>query len=78
MEKSKNVADVHHLRLMSLLQELVRDQGGMKGAARTLGIDHRTVAGSMAEGELTRRRAMPWSTCCWREGARLRRDSGRR
>ena len=55
MEKSKNVADVHHLRLMSLLQELVRDQGGMKGAARTLGIDHRTVAGSMAEGELTRR-----------------------
>ena len=55
MEKSKNVADVHHLRLMSRLQELVRDQGGMKGAARTLGIDHRTVAGSMAEGELTRR-----------------------
>ena len=55
MEKSRNVADVHHLRLMSLLQELVRDQGGMKGAARTLGIDHRTVAGSMAEGELTRR-----------------------
>ena len=55
MERSRNMADVHHLRLMSLLQELVRDKGGMKGAARVLGIDHRMVATSMVEGELTRR-----------------------
>ena len=28
MEKSRYVADIHHLRLMPLLQELVRDKGG--------------------------------------------------
>ena len=38
MQKSRYVADVHHLRLMSLLNELVRDRGN-KGAARVLGID---------------------------------------
>ena len=55
MEKSRYVADVHHLRLMSLLQELVRDKGGIKGAARVLGVDHRTVTASLARGELSRR-----------------------
>ena len=55
MEKSRYVADVHHLRLMSLLQELVRDKGGIKGAARVLGVDHRTVTASLAGGELSRR-----------------------
>ena len=55
MEKSRYVADVHHLRLMSLLQELVRDKGGIKGAARVLGVDHRTVTASLVGGELSRR-----------------------
>ena len=55
MEKSRYVVDVHHLRLMSLLQELVRDKGGIKGAARVLGVDHRTVAASLAGEELSRR-----------------------
>ena len=55
VEKSRYVADVHHLRLMSLLQELVRDKGGIKGAARALGVDHRTVTASLAGGELSRR-----------------------
>ena len=46
MQKSRYVADVHHLRLMSLLNELVREKGN-KGAARVLGIDRRTVAASV-------------------------------
>ena len=55
MEKSRYVADVHHLRLMSLLQELVRDKVGVKGEARVLGVDHRTVTASLVGGELSRR-----------------------
>ena len=55
MEKSRSMADVHHLRLMSLLQELVRDKGGIKGEARVLGVDHRTVTASLTGGDLSRR-----------------------
>lgn len=54
MQKSRYVADVHHLRLMSLLNELVRDRGN-KGAARVLGIDRRTVAASVRSGVLSGR-----------------------
>ncbi|MDE2823893.1 MAG: hypothetical protein OXK79_10355 [Chloroflexota bacterium] len=54
MQKSRYVADVHHLRLMSLLNELVRDRGN-KGAARVLGIDRRTVAASVRSGFLSDR-----------------------
>ena len=54
MQKSRYVADVHHLRLMSLLNELVRDRG-YKGAARVLGIDRRTVAVSVRSGVLSGR-----------------------
>ena len=54
MQKSRYVADVHHLRLMSLLNELVRDRGN-KGAARVLGIDRRTVAASVRSGFLSGR-----------------------
>ncbi len=54
MQKSRYVEDVHHLRLMSLLNEMVRDKG-YKGAARALGIDRRTVARSVGAGVLSRR-----------------------
>ncbi len=54
VQKSRNVADVHHLRLMSLLSELVRKRG-TKGAARVLGIDRRTVATSVRAGVLSGR-----------------------
>ena len=53
MQKSRNVADVHHLRLMSLLSELVNERGN-KGAARVLGLDRRTVAASLRSGVLSR------------------------
>ncbi len=54
IEDSKDVENVHHLRLMALLSELVRDKG-YKGAARVLEIDQRTVAECAKTGHLSRR-----------------------
>ena len=53
-EKGRSVRDMHHLRLMSLLQELERDHGRKK-AAELLGVDRRTLDASLDEGVLTRR-----------------------
>ncbi len=53
-EKSRSVEDMHHMRLMALLSELVRDKGVMK-AAEALGVDHRTLTSSMERGKLSRR-----------------------
>ncbi len=52
IEDSGVVEDVHHLRLMALLQELAREKG-KRGAARALGIDPRTVASCMRTGKLS-------------------------
>ena len=54
IESSKDVENVYHMRLMALLQELVRDKG-YKGAARVLEIDPQTVTDSARTGQLTRR-----------------------
>ena len=54
IEDSKDVENLYHMRLMTLLQELVRDKG-YKGAARVLEIDQRTVAESARTGQLSRR-----------------------
>ena len=48
-----SVEDPYELRLTALLHQLV-SQRGHKGAARVLGIDHRTVASSVRQG-LSRR-----------------------
>ena len=48
------VRDLHHLRLMALLLELVRLRG-ISGTARVLEIDPRTVTASVKSGQLTRR-----------------------
>ncbi|MCY4623585.1 MAG: hypothetical protein OXC99_01045 [Chloroflexi bacterium] len=48
------VMDLHHLRLMALLLELVRLRG-IGGTARVLEIDPRTVNSSVQSGQLTRR-----------------------
>ena len=45
---------MHHLRLMALLQELVRTWG-YTGTARVLEIDPRTVTSSVQSGQLTHR-----------------------
>ena len=54
VEKGRSVRDMHHLRLMSLLQELERDNGRKK-AAEVLGVDRRTLDASLDEGVLSRR-----------------------
>ena len=53
VDGSEGEEEEHHQRLMSLLHELVRKQGGRKGAARVLGIDRRTVGACMDGGGLT-------------------------
>ncbi len=52
MERSRNVEDLHHLRLMALLHELVRERD-LKGAAEALGLDPRTLSASMDRGALS-------------------------
>ena len=52
IEDSGVVEDVHHLRLMALLHELVREKGN-RGAAAVLGIDPKTVASCMRTGRLS-------------------------
>ena len=54
IDRSKSIEDLHHLRLMALLDELVRDKGARK-AATDLDVDHRTLAASLESGRLTRR-----------------------
>ena len=54
IEESRDVENVYHLRLMALLQELVRKRG-YKGAARILEIDPQTVTESAKTGRLSRR-----------------------
>ena len=51
---SRDVENIYHMRLMALLQELVREKG-YKGAARMLEIDPQTVTNSAKSGQLTRR-----------------------
>ena len=53
-EKSRSVEDVHHLRLMALLRELVRNKGVMK-ATQALSVDYRTLTNSLKDGTLSRR-----------------------
>ena len=54
IDNSKSVRDMHHLRLMSLLQEQVRDHGRRR-AAEILGVDRRTLDAALEQGMLTRR-----------------------
>ena len=54
IEDSRDVENMHHMRLMALLRELVREKG-YKGAARVLEIDPQTVTESAKTGRLSRR-----------------------
>ncbi|MDE2842682.1 MAG: hypothetical protein OXN21_04785 [Chloroflexota bacterium] len=46
IDSSRNVEDLHHLRLMALLDELVQDKGVMR-AARELGVNHRITSAGL-------------------------------
>ena len=50
--KRPSVEDVHELRLMALLHDLVRERK-LKGAAADLGVDPRTLAASLRRGTLS-------------------------
>ena len=52
MDAVRSVEDVHGVRLMALLHELVRERD-LKGAAEELGVDARTLATSMRRGRLS-------------------------
>ena len=54
IDGSRDIEDLHHLRLMALLQELVRDHGVRK-AAEKLDVDHRTLSAGLGSGRLSRR-----------------------
>ena len=54
IDRSSSIEDLHHLRLMALLDEQVRDKGARQ-AAEDLGVDHRTLASSLESGQLSRR-----------------------
>ena len=54
IEKSKSIEDLHHLRLMALLDEMVQDKGVMQ-TARELGVNYRTLASARETGRLSRR-----------------------
>ncbi|MYC35352.1 MAG: hypothetical protein F4X66_00320 [Chloroflexi bacterium] len=54
IDGSKSVRDIHHLRLMSLLQEQERKHGRRR-AAEILGVDRRTLDTALDQGMLNRR-----------------------
>ena len=54
IDGSKSVRDMHHLRLMSLLQEQERKHGRRR-AAEILGVDRRTLDTALDQGALNRR-----------------------
>ena len=54
LEKSRSIEDLQHLRLMALLEEMVRDKGIMR-AAQELNVDHRTLTSGLESGRLSRR-----------------------
>ena len=62
------VADLYELRLTALLHQLVRRRGH-KGAARELGVNPRTVAGSVKQG-MSGGCGRRWSGCWWTGTAR--------
>ncbi len=57
IDRSGSIEDLHHLRLMALLDDLVRDKGPRRAAA-DLDVDHRTLAASLETGRLSRRMRM--------------------
>ena len=76
IDRSKSIEDLHHLRLMALLDEQVRDKGVRK-AAEDLGVDHRTLASSLDSGKADPADAGgPGPGACWR--GRGRRPGNRR
>ena len=54
IDRSKSIEDLHQLRLMALLDEMVEGKGVMQ-TARELGVNYRTLASARETGRLSRR-----------------------
>ena len=54
IDESRDIEDLHHLQLMTLLREQVRNHGVRK-AARKLDVDHRTLSAGLHSKRLSRR-----------------------
>ena len=54
IDKSRALEDLHHVQLIALLRELLRDRGIMK-TAEMLGVDYKTVRSSLEAGRLSER-----------------------
>ena len=54
IDRSRSIEDLHHLRLMTLLDEIVQARG-VTQAARDLGVNYRTLASALETGRLSRR-----------------------
>ena len=54
IDESRDIEDLHHLQLMTLLREQVRNHGVRK-AAQKLDVDHRTLSAGLHSGQLSRR-----------------------
>ncbi|MYC38668.1 MAG: hypothetical protein F4X66_17410 [Chloroflexi bacterium] len=54
IDRSRSIEDLHHLRLVTLLDELVQAKGVTR-AARELGVNYRTLAAALETGRLSRR-----------------------
>ena len=49
IDRSESIKDLHHLRLMALLEGLVLDKGPRRAAA-DLDVDHRTLTAGLESG----------------------------
>ena len=54
IDRSESIEDLHHLRLMALLDELAHDKGPRQ-SAEDLDVDHRTLTAGLESGRLSRR-----------------------
>ena len=61
---SRHLEDLRQLRLMGLLRELVRTEG-VVAAAKTLGVNHKTIMRACANGRLTERMAQALERLLW-------------
>ena len=64
LQKSRNIEDLHELRLMALLHDLVRKHE-RKGAGQMLGVDARTVGTCLTRERCQNGCGMRWRGCSW-------------
>ena len=77
IDESRDIEDLHHLQLMTLLREQVREHGVRK-AARKLDVDHRTLSAGFHSGRLSRRLRLSLETALLAGGGSPAREQRQR